>query len=60
MVGLKLVAAFGPYRCQKCGKIPKREFPPEVRSKMIGVTIALILGAIALFILLIAFIGSRN
>lgn len=60
LVALMLVAAFGPYRCAKCGKISKSEFPPEVRSKMMGGTIALIVGAIALFILVTVLIVAWN
>lgn len=50
IVGTLFYAAFGAFECKKCGKIPRSEFPAEVRSKMAGVTLLLIIGAIAVAI----------
>ena len=33
-VGALIASAFAGFECPACGKIPKSEFPPEVRSKM--------------------------
>jgi len=33
LVGALLAFAFGSFQCSGCGKIPMKEFPPEVRKK---------------------------
>jgi hypothetical protein len=45
--------AFGSMQCERCGPIPKREFPPQVRSEMLvgtlavfGVTAFLLVGSV--------------
>jgi len=50
LVGALFYAAFAAFECKKCGKIDRSEFPPEVRNKMTGITILLLIGAIALAI----------
>lgn len=49
LVGALFYAAFGAFQCKKCGKIPRREFPSEVRAKMATGSLVMILAAIALF-----------
>jgi len=52
-VGALLYAAFGSFQCKKCGPIPKREFPPEVRQQMTLGSVGLIVGAIVLIVVVI-------
>ena len=53
LVGALFYAAFGSFQCSKCGKIARSEFPPEDRSKMAVGSILMVVGAIALFVLVI-------
>jgi hypothetical protein len=46
LIGALFYAAFGAFECKKCGKIARNEFPEEVRIKMAGVSLLLVLGAI--------------
>jgi len=55
LVGALLYSAFGGFQCKKCGTIPKKEFPPEVQSKMmvgsllmVGAAVLLLVGVIVL------------
>lgn len=57
LVGILLVAAFGSFNCEKCGKISQSEFSPEVRNKMRGMSALMVVGAIALVILVVAIVG---
>jgi DNA-directed RNA polymerase subunit RPC12/RpoP len=50
LVGMLLVAAFGGFQCEKCGKIPRKEFPPEDRRKMATGSIVMTAVAVALFV----------
>ena len=54
MVGALLYAAFGSFRCKKCGSIEKREFSPEVQQKMMLGSFALIGGAVILLALVVS------
>jgi predicted RNA-binding Zn-ribbon protein involved in translation (DUF1610 family) len=54
LVGLLIGAAFSGFHCPSCGKIPRRDFPPEVRSQMLLGTVALIGGAIVVLVGVIA------
>jgi hypothetical protein len=54
-VGALIAGAFGAFTCKECGKIPRREFPPEARRRMtlgsllmVGIALALLAGVIAL------------
>jgi hypothetical protein len=53
VAGALVYAAFGSFQCETCGKIPMKEFPPEVRSKARWGSIALIGGALLLIILVV-------
>lgn len=54
LAGALIAMAFGSFECVTCGKIPKAEFSPEVRSKMMMGSVYLILGAVLLIIAVIA------
>jgi len=60
LVGALFYAAFGAFQCPKCGKIPRREFPSEVRGKMAMGSLLMILVAIALFVGVIALIVALD
>jgi DNA-directed RNA polymerase subunit RPC12/RpoP len=58
-VGALLASAFGSFQCKKCGKIAKREFPPDVQQKMtmgsiaiVGIAVALLVGLGVLLVIL--------
>jgi DNA-directed RNA polymerase subunit RPC12/RpoP len=53
LVGALLASAFSSYECGACGKIPRKEFPPEIRSKMMKGTLLLIVGAVVLFVVVV-------
>jgi hypothetical protein len=49
-VGGLLYAAFGSFHCEKCGPVPRSEFPPEVRTRMALGSLAMVLIALVLLI----------
>jgi hypothetical protein len=52
-VGALLASAFGSFHCIKCGPIARRDFPPDVRRRMMLGSLALVLGAVGLLVALI-------
>ena len=56
VVGALLGSAFGGFECESCGKIPRKEFPPEVRQKMMLNSVLMVVGAIVLFVVVIVII----
>jgi DNA-directed RNA polymerase subunit RPC12/RpoP len=54
LVGMLIMAAFAGFHCPECGKVPRRDFPPEARTQMLLGSVGLIVGAIVVFILVIA------
>ena len=48
LVGALFCSAFGSFVCKKCGKIPRKEFPAEIQSKMATGSIVMVIAAIAL------------
>lgn len=56
VVGALLGAAFGGFECASCGKIPRKEFSPEVRNKMLLNSVLMVVGAVVLFIVVIGVI----
>ena len=56
LVGGLFYSAFGAFQCKKCGKIARSEFPKELRRKIAGETLLLVLGAIIIAVLAIWFI----
>jgi hypothetical protein len=56
LLGVLLGSAFGGFECENC-KIPRKEFPPEARQKMMLGSVLMIVGAIALFVVLIIIIA---
>ena len=60
LVGALLYGAFGPLECQKCGKIPRIEFPHEDRIKMHQRSFLMVLGAIGLAGLVIWLICMKD
>jgi hypothetical protein len=42
--------AFGAFECPNCGKIPRKEFPPEARRNMALGSVLMIVFAIVLLI----------
>jgi hypothetical protein len=62
-VGGLLYAAFGKFQCKKCGPIPRKEFAPEVRQKMLLGSLAIVVIALVLLIaviVLLVFLQQRN
>ncbi|MHC4916333.1 MAG: hypothetical protein ACYTGB_12660 [Planctomycetota bacterium] len=60
LVGILLAAAFGALQCQKCGKIPKKEFPPEDRKKMMmGSVIMVVVALVLLAIVVVALVALQ-
>jgi hypothetical protein len=53
IAGALIYAAFGSFQCKACGKIPMKEFPPEVRSKARMGSLALVGGALLLIVLVV-------
>jgi hypothetical protein len=43
--------------CESCGKIPRKEFSPEARQKMMLSSVLMIAGAIALFVVVVVIIA---
>ncbi len=56
IVGALIAAAFGGFTCQKCGPIPRSEFPVEAQQKMTTGTVLLVFGAITVLIVTITLI----
>ncbi len=44
---------FSGYHCPRCGKIPLRDFPPDVQKAMWLAKVPLIVGAVALFVVIV-------
>jgi hypothetical protein len=59
-IGALLAQAFAGYACPRCGPIPSHEFPPEARSSMTLARLGFVLGAVVVFIILIAIIVLIN
>jgi hypothetical protein len=57
LAGALLGSAFGGFECENCGKIPRKEFPPEARQKMMLSSVLMIVGAIALFVVVVIIIA---
>jgi hypothetical protein len=60
LVGAAFYAAFGAFNCKKCGRIPRSEFPPEVRTKMAMGTFLLIVVGVALLVGVVWLISLRT
>lgn len=60
LIGALFYAAFGPFECKRCGKIPFGDFPPETRKSIILMSTVMVIGAIGLVIGLIFLIGNTN
>jgi hypothetical protein len=50
LVGMLLFSAFSSPRCERCGPIPRSEFPAEVRTEMLVGSLALLGVAAVLFV----------
>jgi hypothetical protein len=51
-----LASAFGSFHCKQCGQIPRSEFSPADRQKMLIGSLLLVVGAIALLVAVIVVI----
>ncbi len=58
LVGALFYAAFGSMQCKQCGKIPRSEFPPEVRTRLTLTTVAMIVGGVVLLVLCIGLLSK--
>ena len=58
IVGALLAAAFGSFACKKCGKIPRNEFPDEVRNRMLLGSLGFVVGAVVLFVVVIGVLAA--
>lgn len=45
-------------QCKQCGKIPRSEFPPEVRTRLTLTTVAMIVGGVVLLVLCIGLLSK--
>jgi hypothetical protein len=60
LVGALFYAAFGSFRCAKCGKIPKDEFSQEDREKMTRGTVLLVVGGVIVLIASAILLSKMN
>jgi len=60
LVGALFYAAFGAFQCKKCGKIPRSEFPPEVRNKMTMMSLVLVASAVAIGGVILYFLSNSK
>lgn len=60
LVGALFYAAFGAFECRACGKIPRREFAPEARTKMALGTVAFALAALGIGIGALALLANMD
>lgn len=63
LVGAMIVAAFGSFKCKACGTIPRSEFAPDVRRKMMIGSVTLGVTALVLFlgvIILLVYMQTRR
>ena len=58
LVGVLVAKAFGSYQCESCGKIPRKEFPPEIQKKMTTSSVIMIVSAVGLLILVVVLLAS--
>ena len=58
LVGSLAYSAFGSFECPSCGKIPRKEFPPEARRKMMLGSVLMVVGAIVLLIVVILIVAN--
>lgn len=55
-----LYAAFAGFNCNKCGKLERSSFPPEVRSQMTRNSALLALGAVVLLVAVLGILVALN
>lgn len=60
LIGLLIANSTASYNCPTCGKIPLEEFPEEFQSGIKRKRILSILGAVAIFALVIGFLFARE
>lgn len=60
LVGVLLSFAFAKYECAEHGPLERSAFPPEIQSKMRLTSMGLVLGAVVLFIAVIAAVIAIN
>jgi len=60
LVGALLVSAFKGFECPKCGPIPSNEFSSADRQSMMLGSVGFIVGAIAVFVGVIALLAWLN
>jgi hypothetical protein len=60
LVGALFAGAFGSFGCKQCGKIPRAEFPPDVRNKMMMGSLGMVAGAVVLFVMVIVAVVALN
>jgi len=60
LVGMLLYAAFAGFNCNKCGKLERASFPPEVQSQMTRNSALMGVGALVLLVAVLALIAAIN
>ena len=60
LIGALFYAAFGAFECNKCGKIPRSEFPSGVQAKMALGTLIMVLLAIGIAIGVMALLANMD
>ena len=60
LIGALFYAAFGAFECNKCGKIPRSEFPSRVQAKMALGTLIMVLLATGIAIGVMALLANMD
>ena len=55
-----LYSAFAAFNCNKCGKLERSSFPPEVQSQMTRNSALMGVGALVLLVAVLALIAAIN
>ena len=60
LIGMLIANSAASYNCPNCGKIPLTEFPDDFQSSIKRKRTLSILGAVGVFVLLIALLFARE
>ena len=60
LVGVLISYAFAKYECAEHGPLERKDFPPEIQSKMRMGSMGFIIGAVVLFIAVIVALVALN
>lgn len=60
LVGVLISYAFAKYECAEHGALERKDFPPEIQSKMRMGSMGFAIGAVVLFVVLIIALVALN